>query len=85
MAPSCLKGVLHEGEPAGTTRTIGGVETYVTLPSGEYARDAAVLILGECEQVGRANCVSQAQADALLCAGDIYGQYTNAKVGSAWV
>ncbi|CDO69409.1 hypothetical protein BN946_scf184791.g4 [Trametes cinnabarina] len=41
----CIQGVRHEGQPAGKIEKIGGVDSYVATPSGDYAKDKVVLYL----------------------------------------
>ncbi|KAI0085737.1 alpha/beta-hydrolase [Irpex rosettiformis] len=41
----CFKGVRHEGEPQGEIVKIGGVESYVATPKGDYPKDKVVLFL----------------------------------------
>ncbi|CDO69666.1 hypothetical protein BN946_scf184851.g54 [Trametes cinnabarina] len=43
----CFKGVRHEGHPEGKIEKIGGVECYVAVPSGDYAKDKVVLFLSD--------------------------------------
>ncbi|KAL4066162.1 Alpha/Beta hydrolase protein [Scleroderma yunnanense] len=45
LCKDCIKGVRHEGTPEGTIETIGEVKCYVGTPSGEYAREKAILFL----------------------------------------
>ena len=45
LCDQCIKGVRHEGEPRGKIEVINGIETYVTLPEGEYDKTKAVLYL----------------------------------------
>jgi len=41
----CFKAVRHEGTPVGKIEKINGVETYITLPEGQYKKDTAILFL----------------------------------------
>ncbi|TFY74575.1 hypothetical protein EWM64_g9435, partial [Hericium alpestre] len=41
----CVQGVRHEGTPEGKFETIGGVKTYVALPTTDYPKDKAILFL----------------------------------------
>ncbi|KZW03102.1 alpha/beta-hydrolase [Exidia glandulosa HHB12029] len=41
----CVVAVTHEGTPTGKIEQIGGVDTYVALPEGDYPKDKAVLFL----------------------------------------
>jgi len=41
----CFKAPLHEGETTGKFEEIGGVKNYVALPSGDYPKDKALVIL----------------------------------------
>ncbi|KZW03091.1 alpha/beta-hydrolase [Exidia glandulosa HHB12029] len=41
----CIVAVTHEGTPTGKIEQIGGVETYVALPEGDYPKDKALLLL----------------------------------------
>ncbi|KAI5481093.1 dienelactone hydrolase endo-1,3,1,4-beta-D-glucanase [Pseudohyphozyma bogoriensis] len=43
----CFKGTLHEGTPVGKIEVFDGVETYVSLPTGDYDKSVAVLYLGD--------------------------------------
>ncbi|KAF5332150.1 hypothetical protein D9611_008178 [Ephemerocybe angulata] len=44
----CVKGFVHEGTPQGKVEEIGGVPSYVTIPSeGEYPKDTVVLFLSD--------------------------------------
>jgi len=45
LCENCIKGVTHEGTPIGKIEKIGGVDTYVVKPEGEYAKDKAILYL----------------------------------------
>ncbi|EIW59789.1 alpha/beta-hydrolase [Trametes versicolor FP-101664 SS1] len=45
LCDDCVKGVRHEGEPEGKIEKIGGVESYVATPTGEYPKDKVVLLL----------------------------------------
>jgi len=41
----CIKGVTHEGTPKGKLEKIGGIESYVATPAGEYPKEKAILLL----------------------------------------
>ncbi|EJD49423.1 alpha/beta-hydrolase [Auricularia subglabra TFB-10046 SS5] len=41
----CVVAVTHEGTPTGKIEKIGGVDTYVALPEGDYPKDKALLFL----------------------------------------
>ncbi|EJD49375.1 alpha/beta-hydrolase [Auricularia subglabra TFB-10046 SS5] len=41
----CIVAVAHEGTPTGKIENIGGVDTYVALPEGDYPKDKALLFL----------------------------------------
>ncbi|KAI0339413.1 alpha/beta-hydrolase [Trametopsis cervina] len=41
----CFKGVRHEGEPEGQSVQIGGVDCYVSTPTGDYPKDKVILFL----------------------------------------
>ncbi|KAF8998491.1 dienelactone hydrolase endo-1,3,1,4-beta-D-glucanase [Cyathus striatus] len=41
----CVRGVTHEGTPAGKWEKIGGVDCYVATPTVDYPKDKAVLFL----------------------------------------
>ncbi|KAI0766664.1 alpha/beta-hydrolase [Trametes elegans] len=45
LCSHCVSGVRHEGTPEGQTTTIGGVESYVATPTGDYPKDKVVLFL----------------------------------------
>ncbi|KAF7314546.1 Dienelactone hydrolase endo-1,3,1,4-beta-D-glucanase [Mycena kentingensis (nom. inval.)] len=45
VCADCFKGVRHEGEPEGATKTIGGIECYVATPTGDYSKDKAILFV----------------------------------------
>ncbi|KAF8497345.1 Alpha/Beta hydrolase protein [Gautieria morchelliformis] len=45
LCPDCISGVRHEGTPTGKFEKLGGVEVYVAIPTGEYAKDKALLFL----------------------------------------
>ncbi|KZV88967.1 alpha/beta-hydrolase [Exidia glandulosa HHB12029] len=45
LCKDCIVVARHEGTPAGALEIIGGVETYVSIPPGEYDRTKAVLFL----------------------------------------
>ncbi|TBU22617.1 alpha/beta-hydrolase [Dichomitus squalens] len=47
LCADCFKGVRHEGTPEGTTQTIGGIESYVAIPEGDYPKDKVVLYLAD--------------------------------------
>jgi len=41
----CIKGATHEGTPKGKLEKIGGIESYVATPAGEYSKDKAIIFL----------------------------------------
>jgi len=41
----CFKAVRHEGTPVGRIEKINGVDTYVTLPKGEYLKNTAIIFI----------------------------------------
>ncbi|KAL8279155.1 hypothetical protein RQP46_008411 [Phenoliferia psychrophenolica] len=43
LGACCISGAIHEGTPVGSIKQIGGIATYVTLPSGDYDKTKAVL------------------------------------------
>ncbi|EAU90115.1 dienelactone hydrolase [Coprinopsis cinerea okayama7 len=43
----CVKGVRHEGTPTGKWETIGGVQSYVATPEGDYPKDKVILYLAD--------------------------------------
>ncbi|KIM53525.1 hypothetical protein SCLCIDRAFT_1222744 [Scleroderma citrinum Foug A] len=45
LCNDCIKGVRHEGVPEGKVEDIGGVKCYVGTPSGECAKEKAILFL----------------------------------------
>ncbi|EIM90826.1 chlorocatechol-degradation protein [Stereum hirsutum FP-91666 SS1] len=42
---NCVEGVRHEGATTGTYETVGGIKTYVATPSGDYAKDKALIYI----------------------------------------
>jgi len=61
LCPNCIKGVRHEGILTGTIEKIAGIDVYVTLPSGEYDKEKALLYLPDA--VGLALWNAQLLAD----------------------
>ncbi|KAI0630616.1 alpha/beta-hydrolase [Trametes polyzona] len=47
LCDDCVNGVRHEGEPEGKIEKIGGVESYVGTPTGDYSKDKVVLFLSD--------------------------------------
>ncbi|KAH9893539.1 alpha/beta-hydrolase [Cubamyces lactineus] len=47
LCTHCVAGVRHEGTPEGQFTKIGGVESYVATPSGDYPKDKVVLFLSD--------------------------------------
>ncbi|OSX64121.1 hypothetical protein POSPLADRAFT_1045241 [Postia placenta MAD-698-R-SB12] len=45
LCKECISGVRHEGTPEGQIEKIGGVESYVATPTGDYPKDKIVLFL----------------------------------------
>ncbi|KAL8283307.1 hypothetical protein RQP46_005717 [Phenoliferia psychrophenolica] len=45
LGPCCFTGAIHAGDPKGSFETIGGIETYVALPTGEHDKTVAILLL----------------------------------------
>ncbi|GAA5934780.1 hypothetical protein JCM1841_005044 [Sporobolomyces salmonicolor] len=45
LGKCCVSGHIHTGEPTGSIQEIGGVSTYVSLPSGDYDKTKALLFL----------------------------------------
>jgi dienelactone hydrolase len=45
LCQDCVKGVTHEGTPKGKWESIGGVNSYVATPAGEYPKNKAILFL----------------------------------------
>jgi dienelactone hydrolase len=45
LCQDCVKGVTHVGTPKGKWEKIGGVESYVATPAGDYAHHKAILFL----------------------------------------
>ncbi|GAA5870601.1 hypothetical protein JCM1840_004813 [Sporobolomyces johnsonii] len=45
LGKCCISGHIHTGEPTGSMQEIGGVPTYVSLPSGDYDKTKALLFL----------------------------------------
>ncbi|KAI8970925.1 alpha/beta-hydrolase [Trametes punicea] len=43
----CFNGVRHEGQPEGKIEQISGVPCYVSVPSGDYAKEKVVLFLSD--------------------------------------
>ncbi|GJJ11189.1 hypothetical protein Clacol_005421 [Clathrus columnatus] len=59
----CVKQVVHDGTPRGTIQTIGGITTYVALPSGDYDKTKAVLFLTDIFGLTLVNNKADAFAD----------------------
>ncbi|KAF8903494.1 dienelactone hydrolase endo-1,3,1,4-beta-D-glucanase [Gymnopilus junonius] len=38
LCEHCIKGVIHEGTPKGKLEKIGGVDSYIATPTGDYPR-----------------------------------------------
>ncbi|KAF8815627.1 chlorocatechol-degradation protein [Phlegmacium glaucopus] len=47
LCKDCVKGVTHEGTPQGKWEKIGGIDSYVATPSGEYPKDKVILYLAD--------------------------------------
>ncbi|KAI0676103.1 alpha/beta-hydrolase [Trametes maxima] len=47
LCDDCVQGVRHEGEPTGKIEKIGGIESYVAVPEGDYPKDKVVLFLSD--------------------------------------
>ncbi|KAI0331654.1 alpha/beta-hydrolase [Cubamyces sp. BRFM 1775] len=47
LCSNCVAGVRHEGTPEGQFTKVGGVESYVATPSGDYPKDKVVLFLSD--------------------------------------
>ncbi|KII87466.1 hypothetical protein PLICRDRAFT_43104 [Plicaturopsis crispa FD-325 SS-3] len=47
LCKDCIKGVRHEGTPAGKFETIGGVRSYVATPTVDYKKDTVLLFLAD--------------------------------------
>jgi dienelactone hydrolase len=45
LCKHCVKGVTHEGTPKGKVEKIGGIDSYVATPAGEYPQNKAILFL----------------------------------------
>ncbi|EPT00991.1 hypothetical protein FOMPIDRAFT_1023529 [Fomitopsis schrenkii] len=45
LCTDCVSGVRHEGTPEGKIEKIGGVESYIATPSGDYDKTKVVLFL----------------------------------------
>jgi len=45
LCKDCHSGVIHEGTPKGKVEKVGGIDTYVALPTVDYPKDKAVLFL----------------------------------------
>jgi len=45
LCKDCIKGVTHEGTPKGKWEKIGGVDSYVATPTGDYPQNKAILFL----------------------------------------
>jgi len=45
LCKDCVKGVTHEGTPKGKWEKIGGVDSYVATPAGDYPQNKAILFL----------------------------------------
>ncbi|KAJ7173461.1 Alpha/Beta hydrolase protein [Mycena filopes] len=47
LCANCIKGVRHEGTPEGNIEIIGGIESYVATPTGDYPKDKVVLYISD--------------------------------------
>ncbi|KAI0642093.1 alpha/beta-hydrolase [Trametes meyenii] len=47
LCTHCIAGVRHEGTPGGQFTKVGGIDTYVATPSGDYPKDKVVLFLSD--------------------------------------
>ncbi|KAI0263058.1 alpha/beta-hydrolase [Gloeopeniophorella convolvens] len=45
LCDNCFEGIRHEGEAQGKHEVIGGYNTYVATPAGDYPKDKAILYL----------------------------------------
>jgi len=56
LCTHCISGVTHGGTPVGKVEKIGGFDTYVTKPQGEFPKDKAVLYLPDVFGIQLNNC-----------------------------
>ncbi|KIY65818.1 alpha/beta-hydrolase [Cylindrobasidium torrendii FP15055 ss-10] len=47
LCKDCVAGVTHEGTPTGKIEIIGGIESYVATPKGDYPKDKVLLYLSD--------------------------------------
>ncbi|OSD04870.1 alpha/beta-hydrolase [Trametes coccinea BRFM310] len=47
LCSHCVAGVRHEGTPEGQFTKVGGVDSYVATPKGDYPKDKVVLFLSD--------------------------------------
>ncbi|CDO69655.1 hypothetical protein BN946_scf184851.g43 [Trametes cinnabarina] len=47
LCSHCVAGVRHEGTPEGQFTQVGGVDSYVATPKGDYPKDKVVLFLSD--------------------------------------
>ncbi|KAF8056068.1 dienelactone hydrolase endo-1,3,1,4-beta-D-glucanase [Lyophyllum atratum] len=47
LCKDCISGVTHEGTPQGTWELIGGVKSYIAIPTIDYPTDKAILFLAD--------------------------------------
>jgi len=47
LCDDCIKGVTHEGTPTGKWEKIGGVDSYVATPTGDYPKNKVILYLAD--------------------------------------
>ncbi|KAJ6457446.1 dienelactone hydrolase [Mycena vitilis] len=45
LCDNCIKGVRHEGTPTGKLETIGGIQSYVATPTGDFPKEKVILFL----------------------------------------
>ncbi|KAI0258507.1 alpha/beta-hydrolase [Gloeopeniophorella convolvens] len=55
LCDKCFQGVRHEGEAEGKYEVIGGYNTYVATPAGDYPKDKAILYLLDAFGLGLPN------------------------------
>ncbi|KAJ7663906.1 Alpha/Beta hydrolase protein [Mycena polygramma] len=67
LCKDCIKGVVHEGTPAGKMEKIGGTESYVATPTVDYPKDKVVLYLSDAMGVTLVN--NQLLADSFAANG----------------
>lgn len=79
LSYSCVRGVLHEGEPQGSFETVAGIRTYVSKPAGTFEETKAIVYLGGCSLILPAE-LQHPLIPLVSPQGDIFGFYPNSQV-----